>query len=396
MNKIALLGYGKTNKAILDNTDFDFDIFDDSFTTINKNFYPSSSYKGKIYDIAIITPGISPSNFLAKNSKNLISDFDFFKNNFPFSIWISGTNGKTTLTQMIYHLLGNKISQMGSNIGNPIALMDKNKPIWILETSSFTLHYTNEVFPNIYLLLPINDDHLSWHGSFKEYEKSKLKPLLNMNKDDIAIIPKKYSSIQTNAYTICYEDDKDLAIQLGIDIKDITIQQPFTISAILALYVQKILFDKINIDLINTFIIDKHKMQQIKDTNKRLWIDDSKATNISASKEAIKAYKDRKIYIILGGDSKNVSLEPLITFIKDFDICIYAIGSSAKEILKLAKMYNIYCDLSKDIKTAISNIDKNLQKNEVAILSPACASLDQFTSYKERGNIFQEYISKLK
>ena len=62
----------------------------------------------------------------------------------------------------------------------------------ILETSSFTLHYTNKAKPNIYILLPISEDHISWHGSFKEYEKSKLKPLDNLIKSDIAIIPKIY------------------------------------------------------------------------------------------------------------------------------------------------------------------------------------------------------------
>jgi UDP-N-acetylmuramoylalanine--D-glutamate ligase len=400
-NNIALLGYGKTNKAILKTSKICFDIYDDSFDTTSSddkgnNFYPSKEYKD-IYQKSIITPGVPPHNEMVQKSKNIISDFDYFSEKFPFSIWISGTNGKTTLTQMIHHLLGEKISQMGSNIGNPISLMDENKSIWILECSSFSLYYTNNISPNIYLLLPINDDHLSWHSTFKEYQDAKLKPLSMMSKNDIAIIPKCYKEVSTKANTIYYENDKDLAKQLNIDINQIKIQQPFTISAILALSVQKILFDKTDINQINTFLTDKHKVQHIKDKFDRLWIDDSKATNISASIEAIKSANaiSEKIYIILGGDSKGVSLEPLIKFAKDYNIHIHTIGKCSDEIYSLATKYNITCEKNHILENAITIINKNLTKNDIALLSPACASLDQFDSYKQRGEVFQQNINKL-
>merc|ERR1711916_393510 len=113
-----------------------------------------------------------------------------------FTIWISGTNGKTTTTQMIHHLLEEDGFYCGGNIGTPLAEISKEGKL-LLETSSFTLHYTNIVKPNIYILLPISDDHLSWHGTFEEYEQSKLKPLLMMDENDIAIIPAKYKDILT-------------------------------------------------------------------------------------------------------------------------------------------------------------------------------------------------------
>lgn len=399
--KIALLGYGQTNKAILENdTQSNFDVFDDSFEKnfsdkYGNKFYTSKQYKHNNYNKQIITPGIPPHNYLAKESKHLISDYDYFRNDFPFSIWTSGTNGKTTLTQMIYHILGKEISQMGGNIGLPIASMDVKKSIWILETSSFTLHYTKHIYPDIYLLLPITPDHISWHDSFKEYEKAKLKPLTMMDKSTIAIIPKCYKAIPTNAKAIYYEDAKDLASQMQIDVTKITIKQPFTISAVLALCVQKILFDKTDIKTCNTFKIDPHKLEEFTDSKKRIWVDDSKATNISSSIEAIKRYSNKKIHLILGGDSKQVSLEPLIKFASGFDVKIYAIGNCANEIDELSKQYDTDCINCENIKNAVFKINTYFMANEVAILSPACASFDQFNSYKHRGEVFKKLVFDL-
>ena len=105
---------------------------------------------------------------------------------------------KTTTTAMLSHLLKNDGFACGGNIGIPLARICKEKKV-ILETSSFTLHYTSKVKPNIYVLLPISEDHIYWHGTFSEYENAKLKPLTLMSQDDIAIVPSKYKSCKTDA-----------------------------------------------------------------------------------------------------------------------------------------------------------------------------------------------------
>jgi UDP-N-acetylmuramoylalanine--D-glutamate ligase len=129
---------------------------------------------------------------MVKKANNIQSDYDLVYKDMPFSIWISGTNGKTTTTQMCQYLLKDKGSVCGGNIGTPVTLLDKNAPIWILETSSFTFHYTNIAKPNLYILLPISEDHITWHGSFEEYKKAKLKPLDMMLEGEIAIIPEEF------------------------------------------------------------------------------------------------------------------------------------------------------------------------------------------------------------
>ncbi|MEA3316045.1 MAG: UDP-N-acetylmuramoyl-L-alanine--D-glutamate ligase [Campylobacterota bacterium] len=385
---MRILGKGKTAKAIKEIYP-NVSLYDDN----NRDKFDKNSLEK-----TIVSPGIPPHNFLVKNSKNIISDYDLFLNKSHFTIWISGTNGKTTTTKMLYHLLKEKEYFMGGNVGTPLANIKDNKNL-ILETSSFTMHYTNKVKPNIYILLPISDDHCSWHGSFKEYEKSKLKPLKNMKKNDIAIIPRKYKNIKTRANSYYYNSSKDLANLFNIDKNRLKFKEPFLIDSLLSLITYKILFNKVKYKKINNFIQDPHKLEEFFDNKNRLWVDDSKATNIDATIQALKSYKNKKIFIILGGDDKGSDLKPLFKEIKKYNITIYAIGKNSDKIIKLSKKYNILAIKSTKLNKAVNKIYKNrkfTKQKSVALLSPACASLDQFNSYKHRGEEFKKNIKKTK
>ena len=382
---MRILGRGKTAQAIkekyLDATMYD----DNDFNQFDKN----------TEELTVVSPGIPPHNKLVQNTKNLISEYDLFVDTMPYSIWISGTNGKTTTTQMLQHLLKDYGSVCGGNIGTPLASMDEKANIWILETSSFTLHYTKKAKPNLYILLPISDDHVSWHGDFKDYEKSKLKALDNLKEGEIAIIPSKYKDYPTNGYKICYNNSDDLAKYFDINKKKISFKEPFLIDAILSLSITKILFDEIDYKKINTFTQDAHKLEEFVDANGRIWIDDSKATNIDATIQAIKGYKNKKIYLILGGDDKGANLEPLFKCLKSYNIEIFAIGANIDKITALSNEYNLKFNINNTLKSAVLLIDKYFShnaKDTVAMLSPAAASLDQFTSYKQRGENFKDEV----
>ena len=296
---------------------------------------------------------------------------------------------------MCQHLLKEYNSVCGGNIGIPLSHMDEKAPIWILETSSFTLHYTNKSKPNIYLLLPISEDHITWHGSFKEYQDAKLKPLTLMNENEIAIIPEEFKDIKTNAQVITYKNSDDLCEYFKIDKSKIKFKEPFLLDAILAMCVQKIVFDEINYDLINEFIIDKHKVEEFKDKKNRLWIDDSKATNVDATINALVPYINNDIHIILGGDDKGANLKPLFENIKDLDIYVYVIGSNTNKIVDYCNEYKIKVESCTYLNIAVEKMDKNLTINSIGILSPAAASLDQFKSYAHRGDEFKNLVNSL-
>ena len=398
----SLFGYGKTTKAIARNVKFNggWDIYDDKFIEISKdnlgnNLLPVSEFNPLKSTLEIPSPGFPRTHELVKKAKNLISEYDYFKDTPPAKIWISGTNGKTTTTQMAGLVLKNNGAVIGGNVGEPLANLNELAKFWILETSSFTIYYTKFAAPRIYALLPITPDHISWHGSFEEYEKTKLKPLSMMGEGSVAIIPKKYDGIKSKAKIYFYDDESDLAKICGANLKDVNFKVPFLMDALLALCIEKFATNSLNLDLLSTFKIDKNRVEEFKDSKNRLWVNDTKATNLDAVIQALKRYKDKKIHLILGGDDKGVDLTPLFENFKGYNLEIYAIGSNTLKILNLALKFNIKAYKCEFLQDAVKNIDINLKNDEVALLSPACASLDQFSSYEERGNLFKKFVQEL-
>lgn len=395
---ISLFGYGKIMKEMSHKL-YPCNIYDDKFSepsvdSFGNNLLPSSYFNSEDSSLEIVSPGIPPSSNLVKCAKNLISEYDYFANSMPPSIWISGTNGKTTTTEMTTLLLKNYGAECGGNIGIPLCTLNLESKIWVLETSSFMLHYTNKAKPKIYALLPITPDHIEWHESYQNYIDSKLKPLLMMEEDSSAIIPKSYStSLQAKNFKgriYYYNEVNDLANSFNIDLKRLKFRGAFLLDSTLALCIAKLVSGKIDYDLINTFKIGSHRVEEFRDSKGRLFVDDSKATNISATIEALNIYKNERIYLILGGDNKGVDLEPLIKELVVYNIKVYAIGKCEQHIKQLCEKYHIECIISNELTKALDNINKEFDSG-VCMLSPACASLDQFSSYAQRGDLFKSY-----
>ena len=382
---MRILGKGKTAQAIFEKFP-NAKLFDDNDF---ENFDTQSD------DITVVSPGIPPHNKMVQNAKNLISEYDLFASSMPFSIWISGTNGKTTTTEMLDFLLSSHGAQTGGNIGNPLANLDPKASMWILETSSFTLHYTNIAYPNLYILLPISEDHIYWHGSYEAYIDAKLKPLSMMKEGDIAIIPQKFESAKTDAYKICYENSEDLARVFEFDLESVKFLEPFKMDALLALAVYRILFDKNMTEKLNVYKVDVHKIEKFSDKFSRVWIDDSKATNVDAVIWALKNFENKKIYIILGGDDKGADLTPLFEELIKYDIEIFAIGKNQNRLQEFAGKFNLPIDLCDILENAVNKIHKVHSNNSIAMLSPAAASLDQFSGYKHRGQMFKKFVENL-
>ena len=397
--RISIFGYGTTTKPLAkhiknavyydDNCKEPYGGDFGSFVRPAKEFDPQNS------DLEITSPGISPTNPLILRAKNLISEYDFFEHTLPMKIWISGTNGKTTTTQMMQHLLEDKRSIAGGNIGTPLADLDPNAAIWILETSSFTMHYTQSAKPNIYALLPITPDHLSWHGSMEAYVADKLKPLKKMKRSDTAIVPEFFKDAQTEAKLITYRDAKHLAEIFDIDTQKIKFEGPFLLDALLAMAVDTLLFKRISYEKINSFTLDPHRQEELRDRHNRLWVNDTKATNLDATIAALKRYESSKIHLILGGDDKGVALDELFIFLQNTNAIIYAIGSNKEKLASLSQKYSIPFVLCTNLQNAVEKIDKALQESEIALLSPAAASLDEFRSYADRGEQFKAAVKLL-
>ncbi|MCV6607014.1 MAG: UDP-N-acetylmuramoyl-L-alanine--D-glutamate ligase, partial [Campylobacterales bacterium] len=370
---MTLFGYGKTTGAIAKKFG-NCKIYDDKFNEINEFgtnvMMPMIEFDETKSILEVPSPGIPPTHPMVRRAKNLISEYDLFADTMPYSIWISGTNGKTTVTGMIQKLLEKRGSMCGGNVGTPLAEMDEKANIWILETSSFTLHYTNKAKPNLYVLLPITPDHVQWHGSFEEYEKSKLKPIQALKEGEMAIVPEKYKDTSTNGFLVTYKSEEDLCEYFGIEKEKVEFKNPFLIDAIIALGVSKALFNEIDYDLINSYQVDPHKLEEFKDKKNRLWIDDSKATNLDATLQALKTYENKDIHLILGGDDKGADLTELFEKLKTIKPTVYSIGKNASKIFDFCEKEEIPAKLCGFIEVAVSKIDENLEENSVGILSP--------------------------
>ncbi len=400
MKKPTLFGYGLTTKAIAKKLGGGCIFYDDNATDTyidkeNNIIHPSKSFNPEKSELEVTTPSFPPSHPLVKAAHNLISEYDFFAKEMPFSIWISGTNGKTTTTQMLTHLLEKRGAVSGGNIGTPLAELDTEAPIWVLESSSFTLHHTNIASPNIYLLLPITPDHLDWHGSAEQYEADKLKPLLTMKEGELALIPKGLNLPQTDAFVVEYDSAEFLENYFNIDASKINFKAAFLEDALLALAVTKTLFDEIDYESINNFTLDNHRQEETTDHLGRLWVNDSKATNLDAAVQAVKTYDDRFIHLIVGGNDKGADLTPLFKLMETKELHLYTIGANSEKLAKLANEHHIAFTACKTLENAIHTIAEVRHQDDVALLSPAAASFDQFNSYKHRGEEFFRIIQNL-
>ena len=426
MQTPTLFGYGLTTKAIAKKLGGGCTFFDDkctkTYTDENNNTIKSShEFNPDESSLEVTTPSLPPKHPLIQSAKNLLSEYDYFlgrvlcphntKNTIhhtqsvlswdntlrkkPFTIWISGTNGKTTTTQMLTYLLEKRGAVSGGNIGTPLADLHEDAPIWILETSSFTLHHTHLASPDIYLLLPITPDHLDWHGTPQSYEADKLRPLLTMKEGELALVPKGLALPKTNAYVVEYDSDAFLCDYFNLDASKLNYKGAFLQDALLSLAITKVLFDETDYNLLNTFKRDAHRQEELYDTQGRLWVNDSKATNLDATIQAVKGYGDKHIHLILGGDDKGVDLTPLFEEMQDLNLTLYTIGANNDKLSKLSKVFHIDAIEAHTLKNAVDAIGKQLTGESVALLSPAAASFDQFKSYKHRGETFLDMVKSL-
>ena len=399
--KPTLFGYGLTTKAIAKKLGGGCTFFDDNATekridAEGNSILPSALFDPENSHLEVTTPSLPPEHPLIKAAKNLQSEYDYFAPSMPFSIWISGTNGKTTTTQMLTHLLSKRGALSGGNIGTPLAELDTKAPIWVLESSSFTLHHTQIASPNIYLLLPITPDHLDWHGTPEAYAQDKLRPLRTMKEGELALIPKGLAIPKTDAYVVEYDSNAFIAEYFNLDSTKLRFKAAFLQDALLALAVTKVLFDESDYETMNRFTLDAHRQEECKDAQGRVWVNDSKATNMDASIQAIKTYADQEIHLIAGGDDKGVNLEALFQSMQGIAITLYAIGKNVDTLASLAEKYHIPVEKTHTLQEAVSRIDTRLKPDAVALLSPAAASFDQFKSYKHRGETFMQLIKNLK
>ena len=411
LRKLSFLvyGLGSTGKSVVNffkkNNIKKFEVWDD----MNKDLYKKNRAQNlnkavEIVDFIILSPGISLKDIKGKNNldkfeEKVITDIDliYLMKNFLKSIVVTGTNGKSTTSKIISHVLrknGYK-TLLGGNIGRPVlSLKSKKNDFLIIEASSFQLSHSKYICPDYAILLNISNDHLDWHGNKKNYKNSKFKIFKNQKKNQFSLIGNnlktEFKKRNFNGKLIIprLKNYKKLKVKiqnsyLKLDMNDENMSYVFELVKLFGLG------EKNFLNSLRSFKGLPHRYEIFLKKKNCIFINDSKATSFQATKGALR--NSNNIFWILGGLPKKqdkINLKGL----KNNIVKIYLIGKNIKYFKRQIGNKVDYC-LSKNLKKSLIQIMKDVKifkkKNNTILLSPSSASYDQFLNFEKRGEEFK-------
>jgi len=360
--------------------------------------------KLKTVDYIVLSPGISLKKKKNKNlihfKKKIITDIDLlYLSSSKFkSIVVTGTNGKSTTCKIISHLLEkNKFDvRLGGNIGTPVLnLKIKKDAFFVIEASSFQLSHSQFIHPDYAILLNISNDHLDWHGSRQNYLKSKFRIFNLQNKNNYALVNKKYISIfKKKKYLsklVKFEFNEYNRIKSEIDnryLKLNTNDENMNFVFILAKLLK--ISRKSFVESMSSFTGLPHRYEIFLKKKNVIFVNDSKATSFQSSKFAL--INGKNIYWIVGGLPKKGDKINL-GYIKKNIIKSYIVGKNINFFKRQLKKNKIIFSISKTLKVSIIKALRDIKfykrLNNIVLLSPGAASFDQFKNFENRGNEFK-------
>jgi len=360
----------------------------------------------------VISPGVSPDEdiVLWANQQNIkiISDIDLFyqDNKNKIFIGITGTNGKSTTTKLLEFVLQkmNLNAVACGNIGVPVLEVNADNDIFIMEISSYQLDYSQKLKLNYGLILNITPDHLSRYKTIENYTNSKLKihkisdkiivnrdnNLSNSNIGFTNKVPKNDDFGVLNCHGNKFVIFADNVILEYEKCKLLGEHNLENILAVLTICKQlKLNLNKV-VNIIYQFTGLSHRLEFFKNSNNTDFYNDSKATNANSTIMAIKSLKQKykTITLLLGGEKKLEDYSELLNLINFIKIKVIVFGESKEFFAK--KINNV--KIANNLKDA-ANLAKNI-KCECVVLSPACASFDEFKNFEERGDTYKKIINK--
>lgn len=376
---------------------------------------PEKNYAG-----AVISPGIKPTHavyeYCARRRINTVGEaeigFTLAKSCGCDVVGVTGTNGKTTVTKLIADMCGGIAC---GNIGYPICLaVVKNtdsSPL-VCELSSFQLHNAT-VEPKVAVITNLAPDHIDWHGSESNYYADKCNIAYNMKsgflvlgediplgavvglKTGAEIVRTSSTGVCDGAYVengyFCFYGDRVCPVDYlrlpgAHNVKN----------ALTAVAAAKCMGadNKAILAALSAAVPSPHRIQSVGHACGKIWIDDSKGTNVSACRAAVEM-TDGRICLIVGGRGKGTDFTELFDGLSDRVVCAVAMGETAQDIRDCARRIapalkvTVVNTLADAVATA-ANADA-----DTVLLSPACASFDEFRNYGQRGDAFRREVHML-
>jgi len=372
----------------------------------------------------IASPGVADSHpLLAKAHKKkieVVSDIELFAReaSAPF-VAVTGSNGKSTVTTLLYHMCradGREVLA-GGNLGEPaLDLLDQDKPdVYVLELSSFQLHRTQNLPAQVAVLLNVSPDHLDWHEDEDEYRQSKYRvfhdakaAVCNRADEEAA----KYTKHCDRVVSFGLDAPEDGHFGLRVDDEETYLARGETLllatrdlamygihnqlNALAALAAGDLLGLEMEamLQVLVEFPGLPHRMQFVARIGAVDYINDSKATNVAAAVASIESV-DKMLVLVAGGDGKGGDFGELSGAVEDKLRGAVLIGKDAEKIAHaLDTVMPVH--FADTMGAAVSMAAQCAESDDTVLLAPACASLDQYSNYMERGDSFCDAVEALK
>lgn len=385
------------------------------------------------YDLVVASPGIPPHAPLMRaateHGAEVVSEIELAYRlaHSPFAA-VTGTNGKTTVTLMIGHLLQESgiPTELVGNIGTPvIEVVEQAGPATVLatEVSSFQLALTERFRPRVAVLLNITPDHLDWHGSMEAYAADKGRIFANQGEGDTAVVVVddpgaapfaddverrgvrvvrvSLAGLEAGGASVI---DGDLVLDgpegvvrlLAVD--DLPVRGDHNVTNALAAAAAAVSMGASPTDVasaLRTFKPASHRLEPVGVFGGVEFYDDSKATNPDAVVKALTAFDDRPVIVLLGGRAKGTPFRPLAEEVAERCKAAVLFGEAADEIAPSFEGLPVDVRRAGGLDSAIDAAMALAESGDVVLLSPACASFDEFTGYAARGDAFKRRVAEL-
>ena len=377
------------------------------------------------FEMVVKNPGIPYSNPIVSTAMNkgisVVTEIELASNiSKAEMVAITGSNGKTTTTTLIYEMLKNsaRIPLIAGNIGTvscEVAADASEQNVMVLEVSSFQLLGTETFKPKVSVFLNLFDAHLDYHGTKDEYLHAKARITVNQTSEDYLIYNADDEAVtkvakSTKATLIPFSTKKEL--KMGVYVKDgwiflddrsvvkiesIVLPGEHNLENILAAIGAALTMgakiEQIE-HVLKTFTGVEHRLQFVKEYEGRRFYNDSKATNILASQKALDSFSQPTILLAGGLDRGNEfdELAPSLVNVK----VLVTFGETKDKLAKVAEQVGIETIIfAEQMEEAVESAYERSLAGDVILLSPACASWDQYKTFEERGQRFVEAVERL-
>ena len=371
-------------------------------------------------DLIVASPGIAlahPSLSAAADAGvEIVGDIELFCREAQAPIIaITGSNGKSTVTSLVGEMAkaaGLNVG-VGGNIGLPaLMLLDPERELYVLELSSFQLETTSSLRAAAATILNVTEDHMDRYPlGLQQYRAAKLRVYENaraciVNADDALTMPVRGADDRCISFGVDV-GDYHLNRQQGetwlrvkgekvLNVKEMKISGQHNYSnalAALALADAAGLPRASSLKALTTFTGLAHRFQQVLEHNGVRWINDSKATNVGSTEAALNGlHLDGTLYLLLGGDGKSADFTPLSRYLTGDHVRLYCFGRDGAQLAALRPDVAVQTET---MEQAMRQIAPQVLPGDMVLLSPACASLDQFKNFEQRGDVFARLAKEL-